>query len=154
MIRRLHRLNQLAALVPVACLLATANADLSILEAGEGIEFADMGMDPATGAITLVGTEVFYVSEDRTSFSSAVLVGLGPDTQVFGIAADGSRVAGVSKSHGSEDAGEGTTWSTTASGSRPPLHDSVPPQFPPHQGQADSPARLSVQCRQVRTKLK
>ena len=77
----------------VGC-LPDIHASVDILEAGEGIEFRDMGLDPATGRITLVGTEngvakVFYVSEDRQSLTSAELVGTGPDTIVAGISSEG-----------------------------------------------------------------
>jgi hypothetical protein len=92
-----------------------AFADVDIVDAGAGVEFVDLGLNPSTGEVTLVGTDddvakVFYLSGDRTSFSSATLVGLGPDTQVAGISSDGVRIAGVSKSDGSVDVGEGTTW--------------------------------------------
>ncbi|MCB1096619.1 MAG: hypothetical protein KDN22_13665 [Verrucomicrobiae bacterium] len=96
-----------------------ARADVSILEAGAGVEFVDMGLDPATGAITLVGTEggvasVFQVDAALGSISSAELVGLGSGTQVFGISPEGTRIAGVSQSPGSIDIGEGTTWLSDA----------------------------------------
>ncbi|MCB1098085.1 MAG: hypothetical protein KDN22_21115 [Verrucomicrobiae bacterium] len=103
---------------------ASLSASVDILEAGEGIEFRDMGLDPETGRITLVGTEngvakVFYVSEDRQSLTSAVLVGFGDTVIVDGISSDGSRIAGTSNSPEADPfgVGEGTTWLSQNPGS-------------------------------------
>lgn len=101
---------------------ALLSADVVLGPAGS--EFVDLGLDPNTGEVIIVGTlddggddvaSVFYLDADRTSFTSEALVGLGPDpetdiVQVFGISSDGSRIAGVSQSDESEDVGEGTTW--------------------------------------------
>ncbi|MDA1054729.1 MAG: dockerin type I domain-containing protein [Planctomycetota bacterium] len=95
---------------------------VDIVGAGDGVALIDMGLDPRTGAVTLVGAEeeageqiakVFYLNAARDSLASATLVGLGPNTQVFGIASDGSRIAGISDSPESID-GEGTIWLSTA----------------------------------------
>ncbi|MBC8350921.1 MAG: hypothetical protein H8E66_02980 [Planctomycetes bacterium] len=92
---------------------------VDIVPAADDVAVVDMGFNPQTAEVTLVGTEeeageqiakVFYVNEDRDAISSATLVGLGPDVVVGGISSDSSRIAGVSKSPGSVDNGEGTTW--------------------------------------------
>jgi hypothetical protein len=91
----------------------------NVIVAPAAYEFRDMGFDAQTGEVGIVGYVVadnnktatlFELNPDHDAFVTQSLVGLGPDTQVFGIASDASRIAGVSKSSGSIDIGEGTTW--------------------------------------------
>ena len=95
----------------------------SVTNLGDGINLADIGIDPLTDELVFVGSEeeagadvakVFRLSSDRATLSSETLVGLGPNTQARGISSDGSRIAGVSESPSSIDVGEGTTWLSSA----------------------------------------
>ncbi len=93
-----------------------------VIVAPASYEFRDMGFDPATQEVGIVGYEgtgtigvtkiakLFEINEAGNGFTAQTLVGLGPGTQVFGISSDAYRIAGVSKSPGSIGAGEGTTW--------------------------------------------
>ncbi|TWU05980.1 hypothetical protein Pla52n_16960 [Stieleria varia] len=83
----------------------------------------DQGFDTNTDMTYLVGSmnqqtdspiATLVTSVDLETFQVDELIGLGPDTQVFGVSPDGSRIAGVSKSPGSFDVGEGTTWLSSA----------------------------------------
>ncbi len=85
----------------------------------DGFTAVDQGYDSMTETTYIVGqqlqaenseTAMLARSQDLLSFQMDELVGLGPDTQVFGISADGSMVAGISKSPASVGAGEGTVW--------------------------------------------
>ncbi|MEO8495683.1 MAG: hypothetical protein ABI614_11475 [Planctomycetota bacterium] len=93
---------------------------VDLVPGSSSASFVDMGFNPDTGEVVLVGTEdsgvakVFKLNAARTAISSETLVGLGLDTQVLGISSDGTRIAGVSKSPESVDVGEGTTWLSSA----------------------------------------
>lgn len=94
----------------------------TFFEAGAGISFFDLGIDPVTNEIVLVGSEnvggqntasVFRLSADRTSLQSDALVGLVPNsTIVRGISPDGSTIAGTSTA--SDGSLQATTWLSTA----------------------------------------
>ncbi len=101
------------------CLETRAMLSADFFPLAEGLVARDQGFDPATEMTYLVGqmahtdgTEeaMLLRSTDLLTFQSDVLVGLGPDTEARGIAADGSRVSGFSKSPGSVSIGEGATW--------------------------------------------
>ncbi len=90
-----------------------------------GFEAVDQGYNSA-GETVLVGQMANGASSDAQLVSTGdlltlaegstyeTLVGLGPNTQVFGISSDGIRVAAVSESPDSVDVGEGTTWFSSA----------------------------------------
>ena len=95
----------------------------NVIVAPAAYEFRDMGFDPVSHEVGIVGYDVsgstktatlFELNATQDAFVTQTLVGLGPGTQVFGIASDASRIAGVSKSPGSIDIGEGTTWLRSA----------------------------------------
>lgn len=64
---------------------------VDVLAAGADTAFVDMGVDPVTADVTLIGLQeeagtdvakVFYVNQERDSLSAAILTGLGPGTFV------------------------------------------------------------------------
>ena len=93
-----------------------------VIVAPASYEFRDMGFDPATQEVGIVGydgtgtvgvtkiAKLFELNGTQDGFTAQTLVGLGPGTQVGGISNDAYRIAGVSKSSGSISIGEGTTW--------------------------------------------
>ena len=95
-------------------------AQSSVTNLGDGIDLADIGLDPVANELVFVGSEVesgvdvakvFRLSSDRTTLSSDTLVGLGPNTVATGISPDAVRISGHSDSPASIDQlGEGTTW--------------------------------------------
>jgi hypothetical protein len=100
-------------------------AGVDVVSAPANYEFRDMGFDATTGEVGIVGYEVagavktaklFELNAAKNGFVAQTLVGLGNPTYVYGISSDASRIAGVSKSAGSIDIGEGTTWLRSAPG--------------------------------------
>lgn len=98
-------------------------AGVDVVTAPANYEFRDMGFDATTGEVGIVGYEVagavktaklFELNAAKNGFVAQTLVGLGNPTYVYGISSDASRIAGVSKSAGSIDRGEGTTWTRSA----------------------------------------
>lgn len=110
----MHSTITTLSLLAVALLASTCAAQVaSVVDAGSDVELVDLGVNESTGEVTFVGTSnniatVFYLSSDRTSLSSAELIGVRDTTEVFGISSDGSRVTGVSFIGGAGT--EATTW--------------------------------------------
>lgn len=93
-----------------------------VIPAPANVEFVDMGYDPVSGEVGIVGyvvdgvdktATVFELNTAGDGFDSATLADLpGATGKAFvnGISSDASRIAGVSKSPGTVGAGEGATW--------------------------------------------
>ena len=109
----------------LTCLVSVYSPDCraqssSVTNLGDGINLADIGIDPLTDELVFVGSEeeagadvakVFRLSSDRATLSSDTLIGLGPNTVATGISSDGFRISGHSESPASIDSfGEGTSW--------------------------------------------
>ena len=109
----------------LTCLVSVYSSDChaqssSVTNLGDGINLADIGIDPLTDELVFIGSEeeagadvakVFRLSSDRATLSSETLVGLGPNTVATGISPDGFRISGHSESPASiSSLGEGTTW--------------------------------------------
>jgi hypothetical protein len=103
-----------------------------VIVAPASYEFFDMGFDPATQEVGIIGYEgtgggpngigvtkfakLFEVNPTGSAFTAQTLVGLGNRVFVAGISSDGSRLAGSSNTPGSIGTGEGTTWLRDAIG--------------------------------------
>ena len=94
---------------------------VTIIEAPSNFEFVDMGYDPVTDEVGIVGSvingtertaTVFELNTDRDGFTTQTLANLPGATQnatVNGISSDAYRIAGSSTSTASVDF-EGVTW--------------------------------------------
>lgn len=121
--------KHLIAAILLTCSLTLVNstqtaAQVGIFDAGTTTQFIDIGINPVSNDIVLVGSEsiggtetasVYNLSADRSSFSRDTLVGLGLGTTVSGISPDGFRIAGTSQV--TADRSEGTTWISSAANS-------------------------------------
>jgi len=121
--KHLIAVNLLAFSLPLVNSTQTA-AQVGIFDAGATTQFIDIGIDPASHDVVLVGIEsiggtdtasVYNLSADRSSFNRDTLVGLGLGTTVNGVSPDGFRIAGTSQV--TTDRDEGTTWISSAAGS-------------------------------------
>ena len=93
---------------------------VTIIEAPSNFEFVDMGYDPITDEVGIVGSvingtertaTVFELNPDGDDFTTQTLAdlpGANSNAEVFAISSDGSRIAGSSSSENS--ASEGATW--------------------------------------------
>ena len=93
---------------------------VTIIEAPSNFEFVDMGYDPITDEVGIVGSvingtertaTVFELNpggDDFTTQTLEDLPGATSNAEVFGISSDATRIAGSSSSNNSDS--EGTTW--------------------------------------------
>lgn len=116
---------------------------VSVFNAGQNTSFIDVGFDHVTDEIVLVGNDVvggsstptvYNLSLDQTSFSSSVLTGLGPNTQVTGIAPKGTYISGRSDTSSSDTTSVGVAWQSSAPGA--PV-SAGQPVFDPYFGSFD-----------------
>ena len=95
-------------------------AQVNIIQAPSNFEFVDMGYDPVTDEVGIVGSvingtertaTVFELNLDGDDFTTQTLAdlpGATSNAEVFAISSDASRIAGTSNS--SNSVIEGTTW--------------------------------------------
>ena len=102
--------------------VTVCDAQVSIFDAGTGISFTDIGVDPISREVVLIGQQevagssvdsVFHLSVDRTSFLAEALVGLGPNLVVSSLSPNGAWIAGTSDSTLAPE-GEATAWRSSA----------------------------------------
>ena len=112
------------AIIPVASFLmllfstiCVAQQQISVFDAGASTRFSDIGIDPISRDLFLVGNEdvggssvasVYELPVDQSAISRDTLVGFGGNVFATGISPDGSWISGTSNS------GTGTAWQTFA----------------------------------------
>ena len=102
--------------------LTVSSGQVTLFDAGTGTSFSDIGVNPFSREVVLIGQQdaggsnidtVYYLSADQTSFRTESIVGLGPNLSVSSLSPNGAWIAGTSDTTLAPE-GEAIAWRSSA----------------------------------------